>query len=542
MPADQTAELAALARELQELNRIGAALSAERDTSRLLELILTKAREITASDAGSLYVVEQPDPPPGATEAASGDLPRRLRFMIAQNDSTSLPFMARGLEITDRSVAGYVALSGRIVALEDAYRPPPDAPYTFDPSFDEMAGYRTRSVLAAPMRTPQGHIVGVLQLINAKRHAGVRLESADAFSRDVIPYSPHHEALIESLAAQAAIALENSQLYSAIEQLFEGFVRASIVAIESRDPATSGHSFRVANLTVALAEAVDRADHGPFAAIRFSREEMRTIRYASLLHDFGKVGVREEVLVKAKKLYPEQLELIRERFKLARSRRELESMRRRIDCLIAEGASAYQRRLGGFELELADEIQRLEAHLSAIERANEPTAVASGSFERLRDIAAVSFTGADGQPQPLLSAREVELLSLRRGTLSPSERSEIQSHVVHTYNFLRQIPWTRETRRIPAITLGHHEFLNGTGYPHHLTASDIPIQARMMTICDIFDAVSASDRPYKKAVPFARALEILAAAVEDAQLDRDLVALFLEARVFDRWQVEPYRY
>jgi HD-GYP domain-containing protein (c-di-GMP phosphodiesterase class II) len=539
---NQTAELAALARQLEELNRIGAALSAERDTSRLLELILTKARAITASDAGSLYVVERPVPAPGAAGAKGEDAPSRLRFMIAQNDSTPLPFVERGLEISDRSIAGYVAMSGRIVALEDAYRPPLDAPYTVDRSFDEMACYRTRSVLAAPMRTPQGHIVGVLQLINAKRDAGVRLDSTDAFSRDVIPYSPQHEALVESLAAQAAIALENSQLYAAIEQLFEGFVRASIVAIESRDPATSGHSFRVANLTVALAEAVNRADHGPFAAIRFSREEMRTIRYASLLHDFGKVGVREEILVKAKKLYPEQLESIRERFKRARCRREVESMRRRVDCLMADGPDAYQRRLGSFERELADDIQRLEGYLGAIELANEPTTTASGSFERLRDIAAVEFIDLGGQPQPLLSAQEVTLLSLRKGTLSEAERSEIQSHVAHTYDFLRQIPWMPETSRIPAITLGHHEFLNGTGYPHRLRESDIPIQARMMTICDIFDAVSASDRPYKKAVPFERALDILARAVEDGELDRDLFSLFLEARVFDRWQVEPYRY
>ena len=542
MTTDQTAELAALARQLEELNRIGAALSAERDTSRLLELILTKAREITASDAGSLYVVERLARDPGATDTTDEEPRRRLRFMIAQNDSTPQPFMERGLEISDRSIAGYAALSGRIVALEDAYRLPPDAPYTFDPSFDRMAGYRTRSVLAAPMCTPQGPIVGVLQLINAKRDAGLRLRSPDAFERDVIEFSQQHTALIESLAAQAAIALENSQLYSAIEQLFEGFVRASIVAIESRDPATSGHSFRVANLTVALAEAISRADQGPYASVRFSREEMRTLRYASLLHDFGKVGVREEVLVKAKKLYPEQLEVIRDRFKRARGRLEIESRQRRLDCLLAEGREVYERRVQEFERELAGGIGRLEASLGEIERANEPTAIASGDFENLRGIAAVTFTDIDGRTQPLLTAQEVELLSLRKGTLSKAERSEIQSHVMHTYNVLRQIPWTPEVRRIPAIALGHHEFLDGTGYPHGLTAADIPILARIMTICDIFDAVSAADRPYKKAVPFQRALDILAAAVEDGQIDRDLFSLFLEARVCERWHVEPYPY
>jgi HD-GYP domain-containing protein (c-di-GMP phosphodiesterase class II) len=533
--------LAALARQLEELNRIGAALSAERDTSRLLELILTKAREITASDAGSLYVIEA-SRPAGADGAPDVDGPRRLRFMIAQNDSTRLPFRKRGLEISDRSIAGYVALSGQIVALEDAYRLPPDAPYTVDTSFDEMAHYRTRSVLAAPLRTPQGHVVGVLQLINAKRTPASRLDSAEALAREVIPYSHQHRALIESLAAQAAIALDNSQLYAAIERLFEGFVRASIVAIESRDPATSGHSFRVANLAVALAEAVNDADHGPFAAVRFSREEMRTLRYASLLHDFGKVGVREEVLVKAKKLYPGQIAAIRERFEFARCRRELQSMQRRIDCLLKEGAEGYNRRLAGFEAELAGEVRKLEADLKRIEQANEPTPLPSGSFEWLRDVAGGEFTDADDQPRPLLSGQEVTQLSLRKGTLSESERVEIQSHVVHTYNFLRQIPWTSEISRIPAITLGHHEFLNGTGYPNRLAAHDIPIQSRIMTVCDIFDAVSASDRPYKKAVPVGRALDILEAAAAEGQLDADLVSLFREARVYERWQVEPYRY
>ncbi len=526
---DSQSELALLARQLEELNQIGAALAAEREIPRLLELILTKARQITSSDAGSLYLAEPIDVESPAEE--SEPEPRRiLRFAIAQNDSVNVPFRATTLDLTDRSIAGYVALTSQPVRLDDAYDLPAGVPYGFNRSFDQAARYRTQSVLAVPMRTPKGTVVGVVQLINAKR-GGV-----------VVPYNDRQQALAVSLASQAAVAVENSHLYAEIQRLFEGFVRASVVAIEARDPTTSGHSFRVANLTVAFAEAVDRAGSPPFASISFSREEMRTIRYASLLHDFGKVGVREEVLVKAKKLYPAQLELVRERFKLARRSRELQALEERIDFLLAQGREAYLARLPDFDVTLGDEVSALDQALAAIEAANEPSVLPDGSFERLLEIAAIEFRDVDGAVRPLLHEDEVRLLSLRKGSLSEAERTQIESHVMHSYRFLSQIPWTREIRRIPAIAVGHHEKLNGRGYPHKLAAPQIPVQTRMMTISDIFDALSASDRPYKKAVPIERALHILDLAVKDGEIDGDLFKLFVEARVFDRWQVEPYPY
>jgi len=530
-------ELALLARQLEELNHIGAALAAERDTARLLDLILSKAREITSSDAGSLYLTERVEtsPPPeigphALVDDDADEPPKVLRFAIAQNASVTVPFRSTTLEITGQSIAGYVALTGEPVRLDDAYELPPGVPYGFNRSFDQSTGYRTQSVLAVPMRTPKGTIVGVVQLINASRGGAV------------VPYSDRQEALAVSLASQAAVAVENSHLNAEIHRLFEGFVRASVVAIEARDPATSGHSFRVANLTVALAEAVDRADSGPFEPLRFSRDEMRAIRYASLLHDFGKVGVREEVLVKAKKLYPTQLELIRARFRLARRSRELAAMQERIDFLLAQGRDAYLGKLPDFDLKLGDELAILERSLAAIEAANEPSVLPDGSFDRLHDLARIEFLDTDGTSRPLLHDDELRLLSLRKGSLSEAERTQIESHVMHTYRFLNQIPWTREIRRIPAIAVGHHEKLNGRGYPHKLSAPQIPVQTRMMTISDIFDALSASDRPYKKAVPIDRALHILDLAVKDGEIDSQLFRLFVDARVFDKWQVEPFSY
>jgi HD-GYP domain-containing protein (c-di-GMP phosphodiesterase class II) len=522
-----------LTRQLAELNAIGAALTAERDTERLLALILTKAREITASDAGSLYIVEPSgDTGPGA--------PAQLRFAIAQNASVRIPLHEATLALSDQSLAGHVALTGEIVNLEDAYVLPPGAPYSFNPRFDELTGYRTRSVLAVPMRTPGGRTIGAIQLINAKRDAAARIQSVADAVTETVPYTARHEALAVSLASQAAVALENSQLYGEIRRLFEGFVRASIVAIEARDPATSGHSFRVANLTVALAEAVDRADSGRFAPIRFSREEMRTLRYASLLHDFGKVGVREDVLVKAKKLYPWQLALVRERFKLARRSLEVASLRARVDCLSRGRADqAHLRRLDD---ELAAGVADLDRHLGAIEAANEPTVLPEGAFERLAEIASIGFEDVDGTTRALLDGDEVRLLSLRKGSLSEAERAEIELHVTHSFRFLSQIPWTSEIAGIPGIVRGHHEKLNGTGYPRKLSAPGIPVETRMMTISDIFDALAAADRPYKKAVSVERALGILDNAVEDGELDPDLTAVFREARIYDRWLVEPFQY
>ncbi|OFW23253.1 MAG: hypothetical protein A3H97_12280 [Acidobacteria bacterium RIFCSPLOWO2_02_FULL_65_29] len=527
-------ELLVLTQQLEELNRIGAALSAERNTGRLLELILTKARTITNSDAGSLYVVEsvpQDDSPDLRKPPTDHEAPfKRLRFTVAQNDSVSLPFREGLLDITGHSIAGYVALTGDIVMLDDAYEVPKNVPYVFNRSFDEAAGYRTRSVLAVPMRAPKGHIVGVLQLINTKRN------------EDVITYSASQSALVVSLASQAAVALENSQLYAEIRQLFEGFVRASVVAIEARDPATSGHSFRVANLTVALAEAADRADSGPLAQVKFSGDDLRTIRYAALLHDFGKVGVREEILVKAKKLHPSQIDQVRERFRLARRTLEWSAAQAQLNFVLAHGTAAYRERLSAFDAELQTGLARLEEQLAEVERANEPTVLADGTFDRLREIAAATFDDIDGTARPMLREDEVQWLSLRKGSLSERERQQIEAHVVHTYRFLRQIPWTSEIRRLPAIALGHHEKLNGSGYPYKLSAPDIPVQTRMMTISDIFDALSASDRPYKKAVPVERALDILGGEVKDGALDADLFDLFVEARVYDRWLVEPHPY
>lgn len=544
--------LAGASQEIHELNQIGMALSAEHDPAKLLELILTKSREFTGSDAGSVYLVESIGDGPGQSLQFAPDAQgasvhdqeplEQLRFKLAQNDTVAVPFREVAIEISEQSIAGYVALTGEIVNIEDAYHLPADVPYTINRKFDEDSGYRTKSILAVPIRNQKEKAIAVLQLINAKRDFAVRLDSAETIEQQVHAFTARQQEIVQSLAGQAAVALENSQLYDSIQRLFEGFVRAAVTAIETRDPATSGHSFRVANLTVALAEAVDRADGGLYRDVRFSRDQMREIRYASLLHDFGKVGVREEVLVKAKKLYPAQLEVIKQRFGLVRRTLENESLKSRLDYLLKNGREEFLSAQNVFNSKLEDQLNELDQHAKAILWANEPTVLPEGNFDRLLQIANLYYEDMEGKQRPILSHEEVQMLSIRKGSLDEEERLQIEAHVLHTVSFLQQIPWTNELRNIPEIARGHHEKLNGTGYPYRLSAPEIPMQTRMMTISDIFDALAAADRPYKKAVSVEKALEILEQSVEDGELDSGLFDIFVSARIFERWKVEPRPY
>lgn len=549
--------LAGASQEIHELNQIGVALSAEHDPEKLLELILTKARELTGSDAGSIYIVENvasgrvqqsllfggsPQNQVPGVHALDETVGQQLRFKLAQNDTVEVPFREITMEIDEHSIAGYVALTGEIVNIEDAYQLPAGVPYSINSRFDQDSGYRTRSILAVPIRNQKEQVLGVLQLINAKRAFGARLDSLEAVDAYVVPYSARQQEIVLSLASQAAVAFENSRLYEDIQRLFEGFVRASVTAIETRDPATSGHSFRVANLTLALAEAVDREDSGLYAGVNFSRDQMREIRYASLLHDFGKVGVREEVLVKAKKLYPEQLELIKQRFGFVRRTLENEVLQSQMKYLLEKGREEFLAARKDFDCKLGGALREVDQYLEAVIWANEPTVLPEGSFEDLEQIARIAYRDLDGAVRPLLTPEEVRLLSIRRGSLDEGERVQIEAHVLHTVNFLQQIPWTSELRNVTEIARGHHEKLNGTGYPYKLSAPEIPVQTRMMTIADIFDALAAADRPYKKAVSVERALEILDLAVQDNEIDPHLFGIFKAAKIYQSWKVEARAY
>ncbi len=513
--------------ELEELNRVGIALSETREVDRLLELILKKSREITAADAGSLYLVEK-----GGASADGGLRVPLLRFKLTQNDSAQFPFIEHTLPLSEDSMAGYCALHGEVVELADAYRIPKARPFHFNASFDREAGYRTRSLITLPMKNGKGEVLGVLQLINCKRNAKVRLTNSAAVRRWVHPFPERAVRLGLSLASQAAVAYENSRLYRDIENLFHGFVNAAVKAIEQRDPTTSGHSHRVCEMTVALAEAVDREPRGPYGDLRFSREQIKELKYAALLHDFGKVGVREEVLVKAKKLYPLQFARVLDRFDYIRRDIEARVAQQKVEALVSLSRKQTAERLRVLDEESRRLLGELDRFAEFITKANEPTLLPSGDFELLNQIGHKTYRDRGGTERPYLSAEEVRLLSIPRGSLDDDERRQIESHVVHSFNFLAQIPWTPEFRAIPEIARAHHEKLNGKGYPFGLNSGQIPVQAKMMTICDIFDALSAADRPYKRAVPTDRALDILKLCVRDEEIDPELFRVFLDAQVY----------
>lgn len=514
---------------VEELVDIGVALSATQDLSALLNLILSKSREITWSDAGSVFLIDRETDPPC------------LWFKTAQNDSCATPTLLEfSIPLSYESLVGYVALSGQTLNISDAYTLTGEETYQFNRSLDDNLGYRTRSVLVVPMQNIQGQVIGVLQLINRKTNPRIKItpENATAVTQ---AYSLSEERILRSLASQAAVILERNHLLDSIENLFEGFVTASVQAIEARDPTTSGHSERVAALTVYLAERLNGVSLGPLQNVVFSDRQLQEIRYAALLHDFGKVAVPETILNKEKKIFPEQLEIIRQRFALVRRTLEMDCTQAKLDYALkhphhhglAEADPcdhcAYFRQL---DHTLASQLQLLEDYWQILEQANEPKVLEEEPLARLKDMTQFFYRGIDGQAYPLLTAPELEQLMIRRGSLTQKERQMIESHVTYTYKFLSRIPWTDHLKNVPIIAYGHHERLNGGGYPRGIGQAEIPIQTQMLAIADIYDALTASDRPYKKSLPVSRALSILRQEAADFKVNSDLVQLFEKQQIF----------
>jgi HD-GYP domain-containing protein (c-di-GMP phosphodiesterase class II) len=535
------------AQEIDELTRIGMMLGTEREPDTLLGEILNQAKRLTQSDAGSLYLIKtkgeirvEEAAAKGivvATEtAAPDDEEKVLLFRLAQTDSLpGIPFKQQQLELDRTSLAGYTAVTGEALNIEDVYCLPPDVEYKFKRSFDDRFGYRTKSVLVVPMKDHKDQMIGVLQLINRKRNPEATLAAPDDVEREVMRYSKRTQDLVTALAGQAAVSIENSNLYQEIERLFKGFVAASVHAIEQRDPVTQGHSLRVATFTVGLAEAVSGVEHGPYRDVRFNREQIRQLQYAGLLHDFGKVGVRENVLNKRKKLRDGGLELIQERHGFIVRSAERDFWKRLAERLLQHGHDGFDAFKCEVETEYQQEVADLKRFLEAVERANEPTVLPEAVSEEIGAMAAKNYLDLSGQVRPMLSEDEVRFLRIAKGTLDPTERKEIESHVTQTFEFLKKIPWTRELEPISNIAYGHHELLDGTGYPRKLSGMAIPLEVRMMTISDIYDALTAPDRPYKRRQPTERALDIMTKEfVKVGQLDEELFQLFVDAKVFDK--------
>jgi HD-GYP domain-containing protein (c-di-GMP phosphodiesterase class II) len=493
---------AALARRIEKLNavlEVAKGLAFTRELDRLLPLIAREATRVVDADRCSIYLVDR-ERQEVWTKVAEG-ANREIRMPLTSG------------------VAGAVVTSGQVINLSDPYEDP-----RFNREFDATTGYRTQNVLAVPMLDAEGQAVGVLQALN--KHSG--------------PFDEEDVEILTALAAQAAGPVENAILHEDISRLFEGFVRASVAAVESRDPTTAGHSERVAGLTVCFAQALVQVTDGPHAGASFTEAELREIRYASLLHDFGKVGVREHVLVKANKLHPHELEVLQMRFGLARKDRELASARRLAELYRRGGsgteASAEKER-GALEESLAELSQLWEFVLTC----NRPTVLPQNGFERLAEVERLTFQDGEGREVPLFARTSLDSLRIPKGSLSELERREIESHVSHTFRFLSHIPWGRGLRRVPEIAHAHHERNDGSGYPRGLVAKDIPLQSRLMAITDVYDALTANDRPYKKAIPHEKALDILHAEARAEKLDAELLRIFIGARIPERAMGPEFR-
>ncbi len=483
--------------EKQKLVEISIALTSETDLHRLLSRIITELRGLTGAQGGSLYLCAQ----------------ARLTFEVAQNDIIACTadhelacFKYQDLPINDNSLAGYVALTGQLLNIPDVYELSPALPYHFDPSFDQRTGYRTRSMLVAPLKDHQGEIVGVLQLLNAVGSNG-----------EIQSFSKEDETLVLALASQAAVAINTVRLIATIRELFESLVVYSVSAIDARSPYTAGHSRRVAAYSLALAQAVNACQEGPLAAVTFSEPELEELRFSAWLHDIGKIGVRDALLDKKNKLTDQEMEAIRWRF-----------------CLASWQSSDPTER------------QALQEDLVFLQRLNALPYLPPEAPARLAQIAAKHLTGperrgtaaeAEGLLRvdcPLLTSAELAALLVSHGNLTSREYAEIQGHALQTLHILEKIPFSQSLARVPRFAAYHHERLDGTGYPFHLTAAALPYQARILAIADVFDALTASDRPYRTGASCDSALHVLEEEAAKGRLDKDLVELFISGRVYEQ--------
>jgi len=505
-----------LLQRIERLNEIGIALSAERDPARLLETILRNAKELTGADGGSLYLVRDDAV---AFEIMSTD---SLGIELGGTTGESIPFAPLPLHIdgepNETMVVTNCVLKEQTINIPDTYHA---EGYDFSGTraFDEKTGYHTQAVLTVPMRNHENTVVGVLQLINPIENG------------EVVPFSEGRQRLAESLGSQAAIALTNKRLLDNLQELFESFVRLIAEAIDEKSPYTGAHCRRVPELTMMLADAAHKTEAGPMADFRMSEEDRYALHIAGWLHDCGKITTPEYVMDKSTKLETirDGIDEIATRFAALQSQLQADYAER-IAMARAEGNETDVTQL---EHERDREIAALGEELDFLRRCNiGGEFMADEDLERVAAIARRSWIDSMGASRPLLTEDEVENLGIRRGTLNDEERQVIQQHMVTTIRMLEQLPFPRHLQNVPEYAGGHHERVDGRGYPRGLTRDEMSVPARVMAIADIFEALSAADRPYKKAKTLSECLQIMGRMCEDGHIDPDLFRVFVEREVY----------
>ncbi|MDZ4098358.1 MAG: HD domain-containing phosphohydrolase [Methylophilaceae bacterium] len=512
-----------LLQRLDRLNAIGVALSAERNNSRLLEMILLGAKEITNADGGTLYTVTED---------------RRLKFEIMRNQSLGvamggttgkdIPFPPLPLYLEDNSpnvnmVAAYTALNDCTVNIKDAYE---EIGFDFSGTrkFDEQTGYRSKSFLTIPMKNHENEIIGVLQLINA----------IDPDTKEIIPFSQENQRLVESLASQAAVALTNHNLIEGLKNLFEAFIELIADAIDEKSPYTGGHCQRVPELTMMLADAANKTRVGPLKDFTMSEKDIYELRIAAWLHDCGKVTTPESVMDKPTKLSTiyDRIDLVEQRFELLKKQAEIEMLRKQLEAVKTGQAHDAEQ----LEHQYRAKVAQWDDDFEFLKNAN-----LGGEFmtpehqQRVRNIAAYDMLNKQGEKVPFLSDDEVYNLNISRGTLTAEERTIINNHIVVTINMLESLPYPKDLKRVPEYAGGHHERMDGKGYPRGLTREQMSVPARVMGIADIFEALTSRDRPYKKAKTLNESLYILGKMKLDNHIDPDLFDIFIREKIYLRY-------
>ncbi|HEX9431803.1 MAG TPA: HD domain-containing phosphohydrolase [Burkholderiales bacterium] len=507
-----------LAQRLDQLNAIGASLSAERDINRLLEAILTAAKTITRADGGTLYRVTE-------EKSLRFEIVRTssLKYYLGGTTGNPVPFYPIQLykdgKPNHSMVAAHTALTGKTINIADAYIAE-GFDFSGTRAFDAKTGYRSQSFLTVPMRNHEGEAIGVLQLINAQ----------DPRSGQIVPFSSSDQRLAESLASQAAVALTNRMLINQLESLFESFISLINGAIDEKSPYTGGHCQRVPVLTMLLAEAVNETAQGPLAEFHMSDKDRYELKIAGLLHDCGKVTTPVHVVDKATKLETifDRVQLVDTRFEVLKRDAEIDSLKRRIAMDRME-VSEEEGRLRDRLRKLDDDRKFLHACNIGGERMSDE------HVEHVKRIAQYRWRDVSGHEAEFLTADEVKNLTIRAGTLTEEERKVINQHIVATIRMLEALPWPKHLTKVPEYAGGHHERMDGKGYPKGLKREQMSVQARCMGIADIFEALTAKDRPYKKGKTLSESLQILGRMKENHHVDPDLFDVFVRRKVYRRY-------
>ncbi|QZY55248.1 HD domain-containing phosphohydrolase [Crassaminicella profunda] len=488
---------------LDRLNKIGIHLSAEQNTDKLLEMIVEESMKITDSDGGSIYIKEEKEKE------------EYLRFKIARNYSKIFPFKQFLLPIDKKSISGFCALTGKSYNFRRVSDIPSTIGIKYNDSFDKKNNYKTINMLVIPMKNLKGETTGVLQLINKKKDYHIPLITKEDYKNHTLPFSEEEENTIASLASLAAILLERSKLYQEIKNLFETFIESMVATIDQRDPTTAGHSIRVAKYAAIFAKAVNQTTYGKYKNLYFSQKEIHQIYYAGLLHDIGKIGVKEAILLKRTKLSESELEILKYRFYYYK--KELEY--KKLSHIISEE-----------EKQIFDEIDQYYIFICNL---NTKGFITNDEIKILEKISSITFKDIDGKIKNLLNQSEYNQLTVKRGNLTKEQRVMMEYHPSYTYEILKSISWGKDLEKVPLIAAAHHEKLDGSGYPKGLKEDEILIPSKILAIVDIFEALTAKDRPYKKALPLDKTLKILQKEAKQHHLDKDLLEIFIHKKIYE---------